>query len=374
MKYSLSFLVIVIASWLNACNQPDHPATQSEATETEVNVQNLHLNLIQANRLASLPMKCLQTEYPNKTGQVLSKPSDLGSPKALHPAFYGCFDWHSAVHGHWSLVKLLKDFPELQHKEKILSQLKENISAENISQEIAYFNRTQEYSYERMYGWAWLLQLQMELDTWDTEDGKQLAAHLQPLTDLLISRYLEFLPKLLYPLRVGMHTNSAFGMIFAYDYASHSQNQPLISAIKENALRLYRNDKGCPLNWEPDGFDFLSPCLEEASLMQRVMPEKEFLQWLKEFLPTLADKNFSMGVAKVSDRADGHLVHLDGLNFSRAWVFYQLAKQFPQQYGHLLKEADKHLAYSLPAITDGGYEGEHWLASFALYALNERPE
>jgi len=374
MKYRFSFLIIIAGLFLISCNQPETSTPQSEVAEREINLPTPNLNLAQANRLASLPLKCLQTEYPNKTSQVLSKPSDLGSPKELHPAFYGCFDWHSSVHGHWSLVKLLKAFPDLQHREVIISKLKENITIENIKQEMAYFNRIQEYSYERMYGWAWLLLLQMELDTWNTATGKQLAAHLQPLSDIIISRYQEFLPKLQYPLRMGMHTNSAFGMIFAFDYAMQTQNQPLMSAIRENAIRLYQNDKGCPINWEPDGFDFLSPCLEEASLMQRVMPPQEFLSWLHTFLPALSNRHFSMEVAKVSDRKDGHLVHLDGLNFSRAWVFYRLARTFPKAYGHLIREADKHLAYSLPAITDGGYEGEHWLASFALYALSERPQ
>lgn len=374
MKYNLPFLIIAAGLFLSSCSQPETSPPSGETAETDTNLPAPNLDLAQANRLASLPMKCLQTEYPNKTSQVLSKPADLGSPRALHPAFYGCFDWHSSVHSHWSLIRLLKAFDDLQNKDEIIAKLKENITAENIQREIAYFNQTQEYSYERMYGWAWLLQLQMELDTWDTETGKELAAHLQPLSDIIINRYQEFLPKLQYPLRVGMHTNSAFGMIFAFDYAMHAQNQPLISAIREHVLRLYQNDKACPINWEPDGFDFLSPCLEEASLMQRVMPEQEFLPWLHAFLPALADKHFSMDVAKVSDRKDGHLVHLDGLNFSRAWVFYRLAGKFPKDYGHLIREADKHLAYSLPAITDGGYEGEHWLASFALYALSESPK
>lgn len=355
-----------------SCNQKESPSEEVTNIVETLDDSKVNLDLSQANRLASLPFKCLQTEYPNKTSQVLDTKEDLGSPRELHPAFYGCFDWHSSVHGHWSLVKLLKDFPELNNREEILEKLKQNITEENIQGEIAYFNRKQEYSFSRTYGWTWLLKLQMELNTWQNEDAQQMAKNLQPLTDVLVSRYQEFLPKLLYPIRVGTHNNSAFGMSFAYDYAIHAKNQNLKSSIEEAAKRLYSNDKNCPISWEPDGFDFLSPCLEEVSLMQRILSPEELNSWLDVFLPELKTKEFELEVAKVSDREDGHLVHLDGLNFSRAWVFYRLAKQFPEKYGHLKQLGDVHLAHSLPSIVDGSYEGEHWLASFALYAMSER--
>ena len=351
-----------------SCNQKESPSEEVTNIVETLDDSKVNLDLAQANRLASLPFKCLQTEYPNKTSQVLDTKEDLGSPRELHPAFY----WHSSVHGHWSLVKLLKDFPELNNREEILEKLKQNITEENIQGEIAYFNRKQEYSFSRTYGWTWLLKLQMELNTWQNEDAQQMAKNLQPLTDVLVSRYQEFLPKLLYPIRVGTHNNSAFGMSFAYDYAIHSKNQNLKSSIEEAAKRLYSNDKNCPISWEPDGFDFLSPCLEEVSLMQRILSPEELNSWLDVFLPELKTKEFELEVAKVSDREDGHLVHLDGLNFSRAWVFYRLAKQFPEKYGHLKQLGDVHLAHSLPSIVDGSYEGEHWLASFALYAMSER--
>ncbi len=367
MKYPIVFLGI-FSFLIFSCNQKKEPV---EAFQ-EIDEKSVTLDLAQANRLASLPFKCMQVEFPNKTGQVLSSEADLGTPKELHPAFYGCFDWHSSVHGHWSLVKLLKDFPELDNRDSILQKLKQNLSKENIQKEIDYFKRKQEYSYERMYGWTWLLKLQEELDNWNSPEGKELTENLQPLTDLLIDRYVEFLPKLNYPLRVGTHTNSAFGMSFAYDYAIHSKNEKLKSTIEENAKRLYLKDENCPISWEPDGMDFLSPCLEEADLMSRILSKDEFTNWMNQFLPQLKNNDFNLEVAKVSDRTDGHLVHLDGLNFSRAWVFYRLAKTFPEQFAHLKYEGDKHLAYSLPSIVDGSYEGEHWLASFALYALAER--
>lgn len=367
------YLILGFVSFLLISCSEKNTNKKSEQTSIQKTAEKkIDLDLVQANRLAALPLKCMQNEFPNKTGQVLSNSSDLGTPKELHPAFYGCFDWHSSVHGHWSLVKLLKDFPDLENRDSIISKLNQNLSKENIQAEINYFNREQEYAYERMYGWTWLFKLQEELNNWNTSEGKEMAANLQPLTDLLINRYIEFLPKLNYPLRVGTHTNSAFGMSFAYDYAVHAENEKLKSSIEENAKRLYLKDENCPIAWEPDGMDFLSPCLEEVTLMQRILPEPEFLPWLDSFLPQLKNKDFNLEVGKVSDRTDGHLVHLDGLNFSRAWVFYRLANAFPDKYGHLKSVGDKHLEHSLPSIVDGSYEGEHWLASFALYALSER--
>lgn len=384
MKYRL--LLLGIVSLLVVCcknGTKDETISESEieveveaeseiAKDSEISFDGISLDLIQANRLAELPFKCLQNEYPNKTGQVLNDSLDLGTPRELHPSFYGCFDWHSSVHGHWSLVKLLKSFPELDNRDTILIKVKENLAKQNIQKEIQYFERDQEYSFERMYGWTWLLKLQMELDTWEDEEAGTLAQNLQPLSNIIINRYIEFLPKLNYPIRVGTHSNTAFGLSFAYDYAKQNKNEDLQTVIEETARRLFLRDKGCPINWEPDGFDFLSPCLEEVNLMLRILPRDEFMYWINEFMPELKNKKFSMKVAEVSDREDGHLVHLDGLNFSRAWVFYRLAKDNPNEYGHLKAEGDKHLAYSLPSIVDGSYEGEHWLASFALYALSQR--
>lgn len=353
--------------------QTDQNAVDSVISDRPmIDESQLALDLNQANRLASLAFKCMQTEYPNKTGQVLRDSLDLGTPKAMHPAFYGCFDWHSSVHGHWSLVKLIKDFPELEQHDSILVRLKENLTAKNIQKEILYFQRDQEYAFERMYGWTWLLQLQMELDSWETPDGQSMAKNLQPLSDLIVQRYLEFLPKLNYPIRVGTHGNSAFGMGFAHDYAKQTKNENLQKVIETTARNLYLKDKNCPIGWEPDGFDFLSPCLEEVALMLRILPRDEFSFWIADFMPELKSTKFSMKVAEVSDRTDGHLVHLDGLNFSRAWVLYSLAKVNPIEYGHLKAEGDKHLMHSLPSIVDGSYEGEHWLGSFALYALSKR--
>lgn len=336
----------------------------------QLSAQELTVN--QANHLASLPIKCLQQEYPNKLNQLLIDDSELLSPKALHPAFYGCFDWHSSVHGHWSLVYLLNNFSDLANKEEIIEKLQINLSKENIEKEIAYFNKAHEKSYERTYGWNWLLKLQLELEISQESFAKPLGENLKPLTNLLIERYTEFLPKLLYPIRVGTHSNTAFGLTNAWDYAVFTKNVAFQKVIKENALRMYFSDENCPFAWEPSGTDFLSPCMEEIGLLQRILPETEFLNWLKKFAPNLFKKNFEWQPAKVSDRTDGHLVHLDGLNFSRAWNLYALSNQYPKKFSHLNKIADAHLQFSLPSVVDGNYEGEHWLASFALRAFEAK--
>jgi hypothetical protein len=330
------------------------------------------LTLTQANHLSRLPLKCMQQEYPNKLGQMLLDSTEIQNPKTLHPAFYGCFDWHSSVHGHWSLVYLLKSFPELKDRDLIVEKLEFNLSKENIQKEIAYLSKSHEKSFERTYGWNWLLKLQLELETYNEPFAQEWAQNLRPLSQLIIQRYIEFLPKLLYPQRVGTHTNSAFGLSNAWDYAIYSKDTLFQKSIKENALRMFQKDKNYPMSWEPSGTDFLSPCMEEIGLMQRILPEKEFLKWLKGFCPQLFQKNFKWEVARVSDRTDGHLVHLDGLNFSRAWNLYHLINRYPKQFSHLKPLADQHLQYALPTVVDGNYEGEHWLASFALRAFEEK--
>jgi hypothetical protein len=330
------------------------------------------LTLQQANHLASLPLKCLQQEYPNKLGQMLLDSTEIQSPKQLHPAFYGCFDWHSAVHGHWSLIYLLKHFPKLDKKDEIITKLLTNLSKENIQVEINYLSKNHEKSFERTYGWAWILKLQLELETCNEPFAQELAQNLKPLSNIFIQRYSEFLPKLLYPIRVGTHSNTAFGLSFAYDYALFSKNIEFEKTIKANAIRMFQKDENCPFSWEPSGTDFLSACLEELGLMQKVLNRDEFLSWTKKFAPQLFSKKFIWEVAKVSDRNDGHLVHLDGLNFSRAWNFYALIHNYPKEFLHLKNIADNHLNFSLPSIVDGNYEGEHWLASFALKAFEEK--
>lgn len=327
------------------------------------------LDLIEANRLADLPLGCIDKEYPNKLNQTLSSDDDLLPPRDLHPSFYGCFDWHSSVHGHWSTVMLLKQFPNLDKAEEMKNLLSKRLTDENIGREIEYFLQEQNKTFERTYGWAWLLKLAEELYTWDTDFARELYNNLSPLAELISDMYIEFLPRLYYPIRVGTHANTAFGLSFAYDYAMATANDSLILSIKERARDFYFYDRQCPFSWEPGGNDFLSPCLEEADIMRRVLDAEEYAVWLGNFLPELSDPSFTLEPGIVSDRADGQLAHLDGLNFSRAWCLYGIASSVPG-YEHLARIADEHIMHSLPSITDGNYEGGHWLGSFALLALD----
>lgn len=332
---------------------------------------SLTLTRSQAARLSELPLKCIQREYPNKLGQVLNSSDELRSPKALHPAFYGCFDWHSAVHGQWLMVRLLKKFPDLSTRRKIRLALNQQLTKQNIATEISFFSTKYNDSFERTYGWAWLLKLQQELDSWDDPEAKRWSVILRPLSNLIVEKYMAYLPKLVYPIRTGEHVNTAFGLAFAYDYAQHTRNYEFQVLINERARQFYSRDLNYPLQYEPSGYDFLSPGLEEADLMRRVLTSIEFENWIEQFLPQLKNRRFKLAVGRVSDRTDGKLVHLDGLNFSRAWCLYGIAQADPR-YEHLNVIADKHLSHSLPAIMDGDYMGEHWLASFAVYAMLER--
>ncbi|WP_273275475.1 DUF2891 domain-containing protein [Maribacter polysiphoniae] len=361
MKYNtMLFLLLLMFGCKEGADQQN--TTTKEAIRPE-------LNLSEANRLASLPFGCMQTEYPNRLGQTLQDSSHLRNPKSLHPAFYGCYDWHSSVHGHWSLVSLLKQFPNINEAAAIRTKLTENLSKENIASEVSYFRMEGNATYERTYGWAWLLKLAEELHTWDDPMAEELSVNLQPLVDVIVQGYIDFLPKLNYPIRVGEHSNTAFGMSLAWDYAKTMNHLELQEIIKKSVKRFYIKDIECPLDWEPSGFDFLSPCLQEADVVRKVLTAKEFKHWIKIFLPQLTKPSFVMEPGKVSDRTDGKLVHIDGLNFSRAWCLYGIAKTLPE-YSYLNKIADEHLNYSLPSIVDDNYEGTHWLGTFALYALN----
>ena len=294
---------------------------------------------------------------------------DLKSPATLHPMFYGCFDWHSSVHGYWSIVRLLQDFPEMDKSEYVREFLRTKITSENVGIELDYFEREINKTFERTYGWAWFLKLTETLHNWDDPFAREMESTLQPLTDILVVRFKEFLPKLNYPVRVGEHANTAFALGFAYDYADAVKDKDFKELIKSRAIDFYMKDENCPITWEPSGYDFFSPCFEEIGIMQRVLSPDDFLEWLGKFMPQLADLDYSLLPGKVSDRSDGKLVHLDGLNFSRAWILYELANQF-DKYAHLENIANEHMLYSYPNLVGDSYEGGHWLASFAIYAMN----
>ena len=362
MNKQLLYTIIVITFF--SC-------TQKQKSQEKINVskkQSISLTKEQAEKLSGLPLKCVQQEYPNNLGQVLNADNELKSPKALHPAFYGCFDWHSSVHGHWLMVKMLKQFPDLKNGKLIRKRLNQQLTKENIQTEIAFFDTKFNDHFERTYGWAWLFKLHQELATWEDKDAKKWSENLAPLVDKLVANYEKYLPKLIYPLRNGTHTNTAFSLTLAYDYAVFAKNLNFKTIIEKRANEFYLEDINAPINFEPSGYDFLSPSFEEVDLMRRILTKNEFIIWLDKFLPKLKNKSYDLEVGIVGDRTDGHLVHLDGLNFSRAWCLYELSK-VDKKYAHLRKVADKHLAYSLPSVVDGDYMGEHWLATFAVNAL-----
>jgi len=300
---------------------------------------------------------------------------DVESPKSLHPAFYGCYDWHSSVHGHWMLVRLLVMFPNLPQAQAIRKALSANLTSDNIGVETAYLQQANRQSFERTYGWAWLLKLAEELHGLNDAEATSWSRNLQPLVDALVSRYISFLPKQTYPIRTGVHPNTAFGLAFAFDYARAVGNQQLANLIAERSRTYFAKDADYPARWEPGGEDFFSPALMEADLMRRVLTASEFRRWFHRFLPQLTTglPRALLQPAIVSDRSDPKLVHLDGLNLSRAWCMRSIAAALPHNdraRKMLATSAGAHARDALAHVASGDYAGEHWLASFAVYLLS----
>ena len=357
---------------------PNAPANQPEGSEDEKAVVlpklGQALSDAQVDAFAQLALKNIHREYPNKTGDVLAGPDAVKSPKALHPAFYGCFDWHSSVHGHWMLVKLLKDYPQHAVCKSIRDNLAINLTKENLDAEFAYFSADEHKSFERTYGWAWYLTLVAELDGWDDDQGRQWRSNLKPLEDLLVERTLDYLPKLSYPIRTGVHADSGFGLAFILDYARAVNNEELEKAIVDRARFFYLKDRDYPTLYEPSGQDFFSSCLNEADLMRRVLSREEFVQWFDEYLPSLRDGeggNLLVPV-EVSDVTDGYIVHLAGLDLSRGWCLQGIAQSLPEgdsRVALLNQSAAAHADKGFSYVFSGAYEGEHWLATFAVYLL-----
>jgi hypothetical protein len=348
---------------------------QSRSQLTPGAAAQLSLTQSEGSHFAKLALKCVSREYPNKPEHVLNDEQDARSPKELHPAFYGCYDWHSSVHGHWMLVRLLRLFPNLPEAADIRKAIGANLREKNILVETAYLKQKNRQSFERTYGWAWLLKLAEELSLWNDADAKKWSSQLQPLVDALVDSYLLFLPKQTYPIRTGVHPNTAFGLAFAFDYAKASGNQKLATLIAESSLNYFANDRNYPGAWEPGGEDFFSPALMEADLMRRVMKPAEFRRWFDRFLPQLAAgiPKTLLQPAIVTDRSDPKLVHLDGLNLSRAWCMRSIAKALPPTdpaRKALANSARKHAQDALAHVASGDYAGEHWLASFAVYLLS----
>lgn len=348
---------------------------KADLIRDDINMDSLKsfvLNEKVAADFAKLALKCVQKEYPNKLDHVMNDAKEVLAPSVLHPAFYGCFDWHSSVHGHWMLVRILKLFPSIEISDRIRKALNENLTTENIQTEVKYLGQANRKSFERTYGWAWLLKLADELYNWNDADGKTWSKNLKPLADAITQQYIDFLPKQNYPIRTGVHPNTAFGISFALDYARKTKNEKLEKLLIERSLAYYSKDKNYDPNWEPGGEDFFSPSLIEADLMRRVLKPKEFNSWFKKFLPSLKKSKNILEPAVVTDRTDPKLVHLDGLNLSRAWCMNGIAKMFSKDEALqklLIASANKHAQTGLSNISSGNYEGEHWLASFAVYML-----
>jgi Protein of unknown function (DUF2891) len=336
---------------------------------------NNSINEKQASHFAALALKCVSREFPNKPEHVINNGSEVKSPKTLHPAFYGCYDWHSSVHGHWMLVRLLKTFTNLPEGPQIRNALNANLTAHNIRAEAEYMKQPNRQSFERTYGWAWALKLAEELHTWDDPDGDNWADNLQPLVDVIAQSYKSFLPKQTYPIRTGVHPNTAFGLAFALDYAKAFGDRDLEAVLSERSRTYFAKDINYPGAWEPGGEDFFSAALMEADLMRRVMKPAEFATWFHRFLPDVGrgQPQSLLVPATVSDRSDPKLVHLDGLNLSRAWCLRSVAAALPASDPArkiLSSSAQKHAAAALPHVASGDYAGEHWLASFAVFMLS----
>lgn len=328
-------------------------------------------------RFAGLALECVHQEYPNKIAHVLSSDQDIGPPRELTPVFYGCFDWHSSVHGHWLLVRLLRLYPDAEFAGPAEAALNKSFNAEKVKREVVYVTHPQRASFERPYGVAWFLQLIAELREWDDPRAKQWLNTLEPLEAALLANTEKWLVKLAYPIRIGEHAQTAFAFGLFLDWARASERADFSKLVEDRSRAFYLNDVSCPLAYEPGGQDFLSPCLAEADLMRRILKPEEYASWLVRFMPGIpedgTDDWLSIGV--VTDPTDGKLAHLDGLNISRAWMLEGMASGLPAgdaRIKALLGSAAIHKTSGLASVTGEHYEGGHWLGSFATYLQTER--
>jgi hypothetical protein len=338
----------------------------------QVDSHTAGLDVAAAGRFAGLALKCLHDEYPNHVSHTLNGAADAREPHELTPAFYGCYDWHSDVHGHWLLVRLLRLFPDAPFAAAARAELARSFTAANIAGELDYLQAPNRASFERPYGLAWLLQLAAELRRSQDPRAQQWQATLQPLENEAARRVKTWLPKLRYPIRVGEHDQTAFSFGLIWDWATVAGDATMRGLLEDAAQRFYSRDRRCPLTYEPSGEDFLSPCLAEADFMRRVLGPRRFARWLTGFLPEIpANKTRDwLAPAIVTDRADPKLAHLDGLNLSRAWMLEGIAKGLPptdSRVPALRRAAAAHREAALPWVTGEHYEGGHWLGTFAVY-------
>ena len=375
-------LIVAFAALLVVVSSPVPPRAMGRRASAEPRESAARLDASPrlspavASSFAGLALACVAKEFPNKPDHVMNDGGDIRSPRTMHPVFYGCYDWHSSVHGHWLLVRVLDLFPGIPEAPAIRAALDANLTPENVAAEVAYLGEPNRKSFERTYGWAWLLKLSAELQRWDDPDGRRWAAALQPLARAIAMRTAEFLPRQTYPIRTGVHPNTAFALAFALDYADAAGDSALREVLVERSVTYYAKDVDCPAAWEPGGEDFFSPCLMEADLMRRVLDATAFTEWFRDFLPGVARREPAalLSPAVVADRSDPKIVHLDGLNLSRAWCMSGIASALPADdpaRRALIESAARHARETLVHVASGNYEGEHWLATFALYALCE---
>jgi hypothetical protein len=334
------------------------------------------LNATSAGRFAKLALACVHKEYPNKIAHVLNGDEDLAPPRKLTPAFYGCYDWHSSVHGHWLLARLARTFPDAEFAPPARDALQQSLTPEHIQAEIAYLNGQGRASFERPYGLAWLLQLGQELREWDDPIAKVLSANLKPLEEAAKLRLSDWLPKLANPIRIGEHNQTAFSFGLMLDSARQSGDRDFSALLEKKIREFYLKDRNCPLAYEPSGEDFLSPCLAEADAVRRVLAPKEFATWLTKFMPQVpATGGVFLKPAISTDRSDPKLAHLDGLNLSRAWMLEGIASALPPKdprMASIAATAAAHRSQGLASVTGEHYEGGHWLGSFAVYLVTKR--
>ena len=330
-----------------------------------------------AERFAKLALQCVHKEYPNKISHVLNSDADVAPPRKLTPAFCGCYDWHSSVHGHWLLVRLLRTFPNAPFAKPARDALKQSLTAENLKVEATYLRGDGRASFERPYGLAWLLQLCAELREWDDPQAREMLANLKPLEDAAIERLSTWLPKLSHPIRIGEHNQTAFALGLLLDCARVKNDEPLGKLAADSARKFYLADKNCPLAYEPSGEDFLSPCLAEADITRRILTQADFAKWLSQFLPQIPRTATAdwLPVAISPDPSDPKLAHLDGLNLSRAWMLEGILSALPADDPRrpaLTSATEAHRRAGLAAVTGEHYEGGHWLGSFAVYLTTQR--
>ncbi|WP_417316948.1 DUF2891 domain-containing protein [Emcibacter sp.] len=347
------------------------------AVPAQAQIEAPVFDAVQAEKFAALALKCIHKEYPNKISHSMKDDTAVAPPRELHPVFYGCFDWHSAVHGHWMLVRLLSVGPDDAYKRRILPALARSFTPGRVAGEVAYFRARMGSSFERPYGLAWFLQLMTELRQWDDPLGYQWASTLQPLEAVVVENIKIWLPKLVYPVRIGTHNQTAFAFGLMLDWAREAGDQELEQMIVTRSLEFHAKDVKCPLAYEPSGEDFLSPCLMEADLMRRVLPPKKYAKWFRKFMPQVPRNGSWKWLVPgiVGDLADGKLAHLDGLNLSRAWNMENIAAALPERErrrASLLNAAQVHRIVGLQAVTGEHYAGGHWLASFATYLMTGR--